>query len=133
MLLVAYLIFVVQLSDVMQFVWGELLGKHRIAPAISPSKTWEGLAGGTATASLAGMLLWWITPFSPLQALLISAVICAAGFTGGLVLSAIKRDRGVKDWGHLIPGHGGFIDRLDSVLFAAPIFLHVVRYYWSLR
>lgn len=132
-LLVAFLIFVVQLSDVMQFVWGKLVGRHRIAPGVSPSKTWEGLVGGAATASLAGMLLWWITPFSPVQAFLMSAMICAAGFAGGLVLSAIKRDRGVKDWGHLIPGHGGFIDRLDSVLFAAPIFLHVVRYYWSLK
>ena len=132
-LLVAFLIFVVQLSDVMQFVWGKIFGRHLIAPAISPSKTWEGLIGGAATASLAGAMLWWITPFTPLQALVVSAMICVAGFAGGLVLSAIKRDRGVKDWGHLIPGHGGFIDRLDSVLFAAPIFLHVLRYYWSLK
>lgn len=132
-LLVAFLIFVVQFSDVMQFVWGKLIGRHPIAPTISASKTWEGLVGGIASATISGTLLWWITPFSPFQAALISLAICLAGFMGGLVLSAIKRDRGVKDWGHLIPGHGGFIDRLDSVLFAAPIFLHVVRYYWSLK
>ncbi len=132
-LLVAFLIFVAQFSDVMQFVWGKLAGKRKIAPRISSSKTWEGFLGGVATASVAGMLLWWITPFSPVVALILSFVICLAGFAGGLVLSAIKRDRGVKDWGHIIPGHGGFIDRLDSVLFAAPIFLHVVRYYWSMK
>jgi phosphatidate cytidylyltransferase len=132
-LLVAYLIFVVQFSDVMQFVWGKLVGRHRIAASISPSKTWEGFVGGVASASLAGMLLWWITPFTPIVSLLVSLLICLAGFAGGLVLSAIKRDRGVKDWGYVIPGHGGFIDRLDSVLFAAPIFLHILRYYWSVK
>jgi len=132
-LLVAYLIFVVQFSDVMQFVWGKLVGRHRIAASISPSKTWEGFVGGVATASLAGMALWWITPFSPIVSLSVSFAICLAGFAGGLVLSAIKRDRGVKDWGYVIPGHGGFIDRLDSVLFAAPIFLHIMRYAWSLK
>lgn len=131
-LLVAFLIFVVQFSDAMQFVWGKMIGRHPISPSISPAKTWEGLVGGAASATLAGTLMWWLTPFSLWQAAAISLLLCLAGFAGGLVLSAIKRDRGVKDWGHLIPGHGGFIDRMDSVLFAAPVFLHVVRYYWSL-
>jgi phosphatidate cytidylyltransferase len=131
-LLIAYLIFIVQLSDVMQYVWGKLLGRTRIAPALSPSKTWEGLIGGTLTATAVGTALWWMTPFSPLQAALMCLLITLMGFLGGLVMSAIKRDRGVKDWGHLIAGHGGFIDRLDSVIFAAPIFFHVTRYFWSL-
>lgn len=130
-ILIAYLIFVVQLSDVMQYVWGKLIGRTKVAPSLSPSKTWEGLIGGALTATAAGTALWWMTPFTPLQAACICLLITLMGFFGGLVMSAIKRDRGVKDWGHLIAGHGGFIDRLDSVIFAAPIFFHVARYFWS--
>jgi phosphatidate cytidylyltransferase len=132
-ILIAYLIFVVQLSDVMQYVWGKLLGRTKIAPTLSPSKTWEGLVGGALTATAVGAALWWMTPFSMLQATGICLLLTFMGFFGGLVMSAIKRDRGVKDWGHLIAGHGGFIDRLDSVIFAAPIFFHVTRYGWSLN
>jgi phosphatidate cytidylyltransferase len=131
-LLIAFLVLVVQLSDVLQYVWGKLLGRHKIAPGLSPSKTWEGFIGGTLTATLIGAALWWITPFNPLQAAYLSFIIVIMGFFGGLVLSAVKRDRGVKDWGHLIAGHGGFIDRLDSVIFSAPVFFHLVRYGWSL-
>ena len=131
-LLIAFLVLVVQLSDVLQYVWGKLLGRHRIAPNLSPSKTWEGFIGGTFSATLIGAALWWITPFNPLQAAYLSFIIVIMGFFGGLVLSAVKRDRGVKDWGHLIAGHGGFIDRLDSVIFSAPVFFHLVRYGWSL-
>jgi phosphatidate cytidylyltransferase len=130
-LLIAFLVFTVQFSDVMQYVWGKLLGRRRILPALSPSKTWEGFLGGTLTASLAGAGLWWLTPFTPIQAFLMALVITLLGFLGGIVMSAIKRDKGVKDWGHLIAGHGGFIDRLDSVVFSAPIFFHLTRYFWS--
>jgi phosphatidate cytidylyltransferase len=130
-LLIAFLIVVVQLSDVLQYTWGKLLGRHKVAPSLSPSKTWEGLIGGVATATAIGAALWWITPFTPWQAALMSLAITLSGFFGGLVLSAVKRDRGVKDWGHLIAGHGGFIDRLDSVVFSAPIFFHLTRYFWS--
>jgi phosphatidate cytidylyltransferase len=80
---------------------------------------------------LVGMGLFWITPFTVAQAALMSLVIVLMGFFGGLVMSAIKRDRQIKDWGHLIAGHGGFIDRLDSVIFSAPIFFHLTRYGWS--
>lgn len=130
-LLIAFLVLVVQSSDVMQYVWGKLFGRHQIAPALSPSKTWEGFVGGVLTASAIGAGLWWITPFAPWQAGLLALAITLMGFLGGLVMSAIKRDRGVKDWGHLIPGHGGVIDRLDSVIFSAPIFFHLVRFFWS--
>jgi phosphatidate cytidylyltransferase len=130
-LLIAFLIVVVQLSDVLQYTWGKLLGRRKVAPSLSPSKTWEGLIGGVATATAIGAALWWITPFTPWQAALMSLAITLSGFFGGLVLSAVKRDRGVKDWGHLIAGHGGFIDRLDSVVFSAPIFFHLTRYFWS--
>ncbi|MFN3524552.1 MAG: phosphatidate cytidylyltransferase [Paracoccus sp. (in: a-proteobacteria)] len=130
-LLIAFLVVVVQGSDVMQYVWGKLLGRTKIAPRLSPSKTVEGFAGGALSAMLIGASLSWLTPFSPLQAAGLSLVIVLMGFFGGLVMSAIKRDRGIKDWGHLIAGHGGFIDRLDSVIFSAPIFYHVTRYWWS--
>lgn len=131
LLLIAFLVLVVQSSDVLQYVWGKLLGRHKVAPALSPSKTWEGLIGGVASGSLLGTALWWITPFSPLQAAGLSLIITLMGFLGGLVMSAIKRDRGVKDWGRLIEGHGGMLDRLDSALFAAPVFFHLVRYGWT--
>ncbi len=131
-LLIAFLVIVVQLSDVLQYVWGKLFGRTKIAPRLSPSKTVEGFVGGIISATLIGTGLWWITPFAPLQAGLLALVITLMGFFGGLVMSAIKRDRGVKDWGHLIEGHGGLIDRLDSVVFSAPIFFHLTRYWWSL-
>ncbi|MBX3493433.1 MAG: phosphatidate cytidylyltransferase [Parvibaculum sp.] len=130
-LLIAFLVIVVQSSDVLQYVWGKLFGKHKIAPVLSPSKTVEGFVGGIASATLLGACLWWITPFSFVEAAGMSLVITLMGFFGGLVMSAIKRDRGVKDWGHVIAGHGGFIDRLDSVVFSAPIFFHLVRYGWA--
>jgi phosphatidate cytidylyltransferase len=130
-ILIAYLIFVVQLSDVLQYVWGKLIGRTRVAPNLSPSKTWEGLVGGTLSATAIGTALYWMTPFTPLQAAGMCLLITLMGFFGGLVMSAIKRDRGIKDWGHLIAGHGGFLDRLDSVIFAAPIFFHVTRWAWS--
>ncbi|KQV72999.1 phosphatidate cytidylyltransferase [Rhizobium sp. Root1220] len=130
-LLIAFLVIIVQLSDVLQYVWGKLFGRTKIAPNLSPSKTVEGFVGGVASATLIGAALWWITPFTPFQAGLLALIITMMGFFGGLVMSAIKRDRGVKDWGHLIEGHGGLIDRLDSVVFSAPIFFHIVRYWWS--
>jgi phosphatidate cytidylyltransferase len=130
-LLIAFLIVVVQMSDVLQYVWGKLLGRRKIAPRLSPGKTVEGFFGGVLSATAIGLMLYWITPFTPLQAGLMAFTIAIMGFCGGLVMSAIKRDRGVKDWGHTIEGHGGFIDRLDSVVFSAPIFFHLTRYWWT--
>ena len=131
MLLIAFLILVVQSSDVLQYVWGKLLGRRKIAPVLSPSKTVEGFVGGVGSATLLGALLWWVTPFAPLQAAGMALLVTLMGFFGGLVMSAIKRDRGVKDWGWMIEGHGGVLDRLDSVIFAAPVFFHVTRYFWT--
>jgi len=129
--LVAYLAIVVQMSDVLQYVWGKLLGRHKLAPKVSPSKTWEGLIGGIASATALGSALHVITPFNWWQAALMSLAICVMGFFGGLVMSAIKRDAGVKDYGHLIEGHGGMMDRVDSLAFAAPVFFHLTRYYFG--
>jgi len=130
-LLICFLILVVQMSDVLQYVWGKLFGKRKVAPELSPSKTVEGFVGGVASASLLGAAMWWITPFDVWQAGAMALAIAFMGFLGGLVMSAIKRDRGVKDWGAMIEGHGGMLDRLDSVCFAAPIFFHLTRYYFT--
>jgi phosphatidate cytidylyltransferase len=126
-LLMLFLILITQISDVLQYVWGKLFGRTRVAPHISPAKTLEGLVGGVLSASLLGAGLWWMTPFSPLQAGCLAFLVCVAGFLGGLVVSAVKRDRGIKDWSGLIPGHGGVLDRMDSLILSAPLFFHVVR------
>ena len=128
--LLFFLVFVDQISNVLQYVWGKLFGKNKIAPNISPNKTWEGFIGGISCATLIGTSLWCITPFKPWQAAVMSLMITLLGFAGGLVMSAIKRDRGVKDYGILIEGHGGMLDRIDSLCFAAPIFFHVTGFYF---
>jgi phosphatidate cytidylyltransferase len=130
-MLILFLIMVVQASDVLQYVWGKLIGRRKIAPSLSPSKTIEGFIGGVASATALGAALWWITPFAWWQAGLMALIVNLMGFCGGLVMSAIKRDRGVKDWGQMIEGHGGMLDRLDSVIFAAPVFFHLTRFWWA--
>ena len=132
LLLVVFLLLTVQSSDVFQYIWGKLLGRHALSKQISPSKTVEGLVGGVLSATAMGAALWWITPFSPVEAAFVALVINTLGFFGGFVLSAIKRDRGVKDWGHLIEGHGGMLDRVDSLAFSAPVFFHLLRHGWTL-
>jgi phosphatidate cytidylyltransferase len=129
-LLILYLLLVAQLSDVLQYVSGKLFGRTKIAPNVSPSKTREGLLGGGLGAILVGGAMWWITPFSPLQAMGMSFIIVLMGFLGGLALSAVKRSLGAKDWGSMIEGHGGMLDRIDSISFAAPIFFHLTRYFF---
>src|SRR3546814_11679316 len=122
---------VVQISDVLQYVFGKLFGKRKLAPTVSPSKTVEGLVGGGLAAVGIGTALWWITPFTPLQSALMSALIVVCGALGGLALSAVKRSLGVKDWGHLIEGHGGMMEQMASVTFDAPMFFPVTRYFSS--
>jgi phosphatidate cytidylyltransferase len=129
--LLLFFVLVVQISDVLQYVWGKLLGKRAIVPTISPNKTVEGFWGGILSATAVGAALWWATPFSWWQAALFSFLLTLMGFFGGLVMSAIKRDRGVKDYGTLIEGHGGVMDRIDSICFAAPVFFHLVRYIFT--
>jgi phosphatidate cytidylyltransferase len=130
-LLLLYLLLVVQLSDVMQYVFGKLFGRHKLAPVVSPSKTVEGLVGGGLAAVAVGASLWWITPFSPLESAAMSALIVVCGALGGLALSAVKRSLGAKDWGRMIEGHGGMMDRMDSVCYAAPVFFHMTRWFYS--
>jgi phosphatidate cytidylyltransferase len=129
--LLFFLVTVVQLSDVLQYIAGKLFGRHKMAPNVSPSKTWEGLILGGLAATAVGAALWWITPFSPLEAAGLAFAIVVAGALGGLVLSAVKRSLGAKDWGVMIEGHGGALDRMDSVTFAAPLFFHLVNYFFA--
>jgi phosphatidate cytidylyltransferase len=96
---------------------------------VSPNKTWEGLVGGILSTMLLSLAIRFLTPFSIPETLLVSLIITVAGFCGGAVMSAVKRDFGVKDFGDVIPGHGGVLDRVDSLCYAAPLFFHYVRYF----
>lgn len=129
-LLLLFFFIITALSDAFHYVCEKLMGKHLIAPAISQNKTWEGFLGGLGCASLCGMALYWASPFpnQPALAAMAAAVISAMGYCGGLTMSAIKRDRGVKDYGTLLAGHSGLLDRIDSICFAAPVFYHLTRY-----
>ncbi len=128
--LLLYLGIVDQMNDILQYAWDKLIGRHKIAWRVSPNKTWEGFAGGVLSATAIGTALWWATPFTPLQSAGMSLVICLLGFAGSLVMSAIKRDIGIKDFGVVIEGQGGILDHIDSLCFAAPIFFHLVRFYF---
>ena len=129
--LLLYLVILTQANDVAQFIWGKALGKRPIVPSVSPNKTWEGFAGGLATTTiLAALLAPLLTPFSMLAALPMGLAIGLAGFFGDVTISAVKRDLGVKDSGNMLPGHGGILDRVDSLTFSAPIFFHLTAYFW---
>jgi len=130
-LLLFYLLLVVQMSDVMQYVFGKLFGRTKIAPVVSPSKTVEGFVGGGLAATAIGSAMFWITPFTWVESAAISALVVLMGFLGGLTLSAVKRSLGAKDWGVMIEGHGGMLDRTDSICFAAPVFFHIVRFFYT--
>jgi phosphatidate cytidylyltransferase len=132
-LLMVFVVLIAQVSDILQYVWGKLIGKRPVLPTLSPSKTIEGLAGGVVSATIFGALLWPITPFTAWQAGLMAFLIAILGFLGGLAMSAIKRDRGIKDWSNLIEGHGGMLDRMDSLCFSAPVFFHLTRYFFNQR
>lgn len=128
--LVFFLIFITQLNDVAQYCWGKAFGRTKITPKVSPNKTWEGAIGGWVTAAVVFYFLApYFTPLSPLHAAIMGLVVPMAGFFGDITMSAVKRDIGVKDTSHLIPGHGGVLDRLDSLTFAAPVYFHLLAYF----
>jgi phosphatidate cytidylyltransferase len=125
--LVFLLVFITQFNDVAQYVWGKSFGRHQISPLISPNKTWEGAIGGFATTTVAFIVLAPIfTPLTLWPSVLIGSVLAVLGFFGDITMSAIKRDLGVKDTSHLLPGHGGALDRLDSLMFTAPWYFHML-------
>jgi phosphatidate cytidylyltransferase len=126
--LLFFFVTIALLSEAMQFLWSRLYGQHVIAPSINATRTWEGLIGGTVSAALAGIVLYWATPYQNVwQAALMSMIIAVMGFAGAMTMSAIKRDRGVRDYGTLVEGHGGVLDRIDAICFAAPVFYLVTR------
>lgn len=127
--LLFFFVVITLVSEAVQFIWSRLYGRHVIAPEINSSRTWEGLLGGAATTALIGMALYWATPYAELwHAALVSMLVAVMGFAGSMTMSAIKRDRGVSDYGTLVEGHGGVLDRIDALCFAAPVFYHVSRY-----
>ncbi|MCX5512462.1 phosphatidate cytidylyltransferase [Kaistia algarum] len=129
--LLLFLLIATEFNDVAQFVAGKSFGRHKITPKVSPNKTVEGFIGGlAATTLLATVLAPLLTPIGPLQGALIGAMLASAGFCGDIVMSAMKRDLGIKDTGTILPGHGGILDRIDSLVFTAPLFFHTVRYFY---
>ncbi|WP_251977238.1 phosphatidate cytidylyltransferase [Salinicola avicenniae] len=127
---VLFVLFITQFNDVCQYVWGKRIGKRPILPRVSPNKTWGGFLGGGLTVTLcAGLVGPYLTGMSWSLALAAGAVIAVCGFFGDVVISSVKRDLGIKDTGQLIPGHGGILDRLDSIIYTAPVFFHFYRYF----
>lgn len=124
--LLLFVVFITEMNDVFQFTWGKLFGKLKVMPSISPNKTWEGLIGGVVTTTIVGYYLRFLTPFSEIEALVICFSVAVTGFIGDVVVSAVKRDIGLKDTGDIIPGHGGILDRIDSLALTAPVFFHIV-------
>ena len=127
--LVLYLVLLTQCNDVAQFIWGKSFGRHKIVPRVSPNKTVEGFVGGlVTTTALAWALAPWLTPLTTVQSIASGVLIGLSGFIGDVVISSLKRDIGTKDSGTLLPGHGGLLDRLDSLTYTAPLFFHFIRY-----
>lgn len=127
--LVLYLLCLTQLNDVFQWCWGKSFGTYKVIPQVSPNKSWQGLIGGVLTTIVLAVLLGpFLTPLTHFHALLAGVIIGLGGFVGDITISAVKRDIGVDDAGNILPGHGGILDRVDSLTYTAPLFLHFIRY-----
>lgn len=128
--LVIFLLFMTEINDISQYIFGKLLGKNKIVPKVSPKKTWEGFLGGVVTTTIiSGFLAPFLTPITMPLSILVGFLIAISGFIGDVVISCVKRDLEIKDSGNLIPGHGGILDRIDSLLFTAPLFFHTLNYF----
>ena len=131
--LLFYILVLTVANDFMQMFCGKAFGKHKIIPAISPNKTWEGFIGGVICTTILSIIMGnYLTPLTSGQLTFLGAVLAIFGFFGDVTMSAIKRDLGIKDTSTLIPGHGGILDRLDSLLFTAPLFFHYVAYLYNI-
>ncbi len=130
--LMLFLIMITQLNDVCQYLFGKLLGRRKIIPAVSPNKTWAGFIGGLVSVTiLAGFLGPFLTPMDFQFSTMAGFIIGVAGFFGDVTISSVKRDLQIKDSGQLLLGHGGILDRIDSLMFTAPLFFHFVRYFYA--
>ncbi|MEQ8211198.1 MAG: phosphatidate cytidylyltransferase [Lacipirellulaceae bacterium] len=132
--LLFFFITIALIADLMQFLWNRLYGKHVIAEKVDPIRTWEGLIGGAITTSAISLGLAWAAPFpnwyhAPAMALVIALMASA----GTMTMSAIKRDRGELASGTFVEGHGGVLNRIDALCFAAPVFYHLTRYFFAAR
>ena len=128
--LVFLLLVATEANDVAQYCWGKLIGRHKILPTVSPNKTWEGFLGGwVTTAALIVLVGPLFAPLAGLNLAIMAVVLPLAGFAGDVTLSAVKRDIGVKDTSQLIPGHGGILDRIDSLTFTTPIYFHLMTFF----
>jgi phosphatidate cytidylyltransferase len=126
-----FFLLIAQLASVFERIWGKIAGRTVIAYKINASRTWEGLLGSMVTTGIVAALLYWATPFYPWEAGCLGAVISVMAGAGTMTMSAIKRDRGVTDTGTLVQGHAGVLDQIDNICFAAPIFYHLTRFFWS--
>ncbi len=126
-----FFVLIAQLASVFERAWGKLAGRHVIAEKINASRTWEGFVGSMVTTGLVAASLYWATPFYPWEAGILGAVATVMASAGTMTMSAIKRDRGVTDTGTLVQGHAGVLDQIDNVCFAAPVFYHLTRFFWS--
>lgn len=127
--LLLYLIFLTEMNDISQYVWGKLFGKTKAIPKISPNKTLEGFIGGLFTTTLLAVALAkLLTPLNLIHSIMAGLLIAMSGFIGDIVISALKRDLGVKDSSSALPGHGGILDRVDSLIYTAPLFFHYIAY-----
>ncbi|HFD14183.1 MAG TPA: phosphatidate cytidylyltransferase [Epsilonproteobacteria bacterium] len=126
--LVLYLVLLTELNDILQYLWGKSIGKRKIIPKVSPNKTVEGFLGAFVSITILALLFSFLTPFTWLEALVAGMIISSAGFIGDVVISMVKRDIGVKDSGNMLPGHGGVLDRVDSLIYTTPLFFHYVYY-----
>ena len=126
--LLLFVVFITEMNDNFQFTWGKLFGRFKVIPKVSPNKTWEGLIGGVVTTMIVGYFLRFLTPFSEIEILITCGCVAIVGFIGDVVVSAIKRDIGIKDTGSVIPGHGGLLDRIDSLAVTGPFFFHIVYF-----
>ncbi|SFH95466.1 phosphatidate cytidylyltransferase [Planctomicrobium piriforme] len=130
--LLVLLIVLTQFNDVAQYVWGKSLGRIRVVPKVSPGKTLAGLLGGIGSTTLLAALLGpWLTILNLKMAIFAGMLIAVSGFAGDLSISALKRDLGVKDSGSILPGHGGILDRVDSLTYTAPLFFHFIYYFYG--
>src|SRR5258707_9115234 len=127
--LLLYLLVLTELNDVAQYIWGKTFGHQKVLPKVSPKKTVEGLAGGVLTTILAAVILApLLTPLRACEAAGMGLVLGLGGFFGDVTISAVKRDLRIKDSGTILPGHGGILDRVDSLTFTAPLFFHLLYF-----
>lgn len=131
--LLSFFFLVLMGADTAAYYTGRAIGKHKLAPKISPGKTWEGVAGGIVAAlGFAALAHFWFFRELPLKwALPLAGVMAILGILGDLTESAIKRGAGAKDAAKILPGHGGILDRLDSLLFNAPLLYYFAHFYFS--